>query len=276
MKLFVAVVHVEEDPWRTIVNSGQIPIWRNQNLMGTSIVYFKGKSKFYSRLLNRIVEDMRWSKGPWASYFISYLLSFSLYLKRTQVPQCRFHSMKEEFPMYEISLSETTFNMRWKRLALIRHFLEETDDDILIMINSSSSLNLKRLRDDLKNVHALHSKSSPFAGGAPIYDSHDGKFISGAFIVLNRIAASMLFANSSLIPVHVMDDIGIGTTLTKLGVPFSPLSSITMEAFFDQPSIDSKLLEHFCHYRFKGFQNGIRSDVYLMQKFREILQTWNI
>lgn len=277
MKRFlVAIIHVDDFPWKEIVERGQIPLWHSTNLSEIEIAYFVNQKTDFSQFLNSVVETLRWRCGRIPSYLVSYFLMFLLFPIRFLIPKYRFERMVLDFPLYKVSLPETSFFIRWKRIAIFDFFLQNSNFDFLVMVNSSSFLNFNNLRKEIQTstTFADAEIGSPYAGG-PIQDSADGKFISGAFMVLNRTAVQILMKNVRKIPVHVMDDIAIGTALRRLAVPLSPLSTLVVEEFLDDKGGDVSILGSASHFRFVSYKFGKRMDASLMNRFKSIFDSKN-
>ena len=219
MKISIAVLHVDREPWKAIVERVQFESWVLQNLSNVSISYFTAQDSSLFKTISFGIERMRWRMGRYASYFISYTLFLTFYPFRYVVPNSKaVNSNTSIFSFRKVNFPEAISTMRWKRLAIIKHFLNETTDDFLIMITSSSILNLRRVREILEIEKGFNSRpETPIVWG-PLNESADGVFVSGSFIVLNRFGASELLRNARMIPVHSMDDIAFGVAMRKMGL----------------------------------------------------------
>jgi hypothetical protein len=271
--MFIAVIHANEEPWESIVSHGQIPFWNKLGIYKSSLAYFVGLSSEFSIRLNSSVECLRWKRGRFGSYFISYLLKFLFLPFQSKLPRYEDEDSIGSFPLIKVYIPETTFSMRWKRVAILDYFITQTNSEFLIMINSSSLINPKYLAEEIRKTAPDSTNLLPYAGGGPILNSYDGPFISGAFIVLNRITATLLLNNLAKIPVHVMDDVAFGVALTRLGIKFNELKSITVDSLFKLNINSNSVLRQFSHYRCKSYSNGSRNDIEMMEKCTQIMDS---
>ena len=259
---FVAVMHVNQEPWLSIVRDGQSRFWKRESYRKFEVVYFHSVfNKFYS-IVNKKIESLRWDSGRKASYFISYALMVTLIPWRNSVPKFR-ESFADESGVKSKSIlvqcPEMISTMRWKKLAIIKHYLESSQAEFLIITNSSSVLNLNPIVDFVnKNGN---SDSSFYAG--PIHTGYDGKFISGSFTLLNRMGAESLFKERKLIPLHVMDDIGFGTAFNKLGVAPFNYDSMLISSKEELEQLTDQEIKSAGHFRLKSGTLEKRNDVEL-------------
>lgn len=268
MRLNIAVLHVDREPWKAIAEKVQFESWVLQNLRDVSIYYFIAKDSPFLKNISLGIEKMRWRMGRYASYFISYTLLLVFYPFKYLVPNSKEVTSKVPFFSFrEVNFPEAISTMRWKRLAIIKHFLNETTDDFLIMITSSSILNLRRIREILESEKVFKLRpETPIVWG-PLNESADGIYVSGSFIILNRFGASKLLRNARMIPVHSMDDIAFGVAMRELGFDIRELSSLTILHHEILEFQDSQALDVIPHFRFTSFLNGVRNDTELMKFF---------
>lgn len=243
----LSVIHVDAGNWRYFVNSFQIPSLLIQNLDGINVNYFCSRRNFFYSMINKVIEHMRWRSSRYASYAISYLLKFIFFPMKNYVPRYRFLEFNRAgFRIFRVNFPELTATMRWKRLAILQHFIEDCKADILIMITSTSIVNFTAIRNSLRDFE--NKAKSPFVAG-PFLQSADGEFISGSFIVCNRSAAELILRHSRELPVHSMDDVALGVALTNLKIEKFNLKSVSL---YDQEQVnkmtDYELTEN-CHFR---------------------------
>ena len=259
---FIGVMHVNRDPWLSIVRDGQLESWGRQKYKSFEVVYFHSiHSKLYSAL-NRWVEHFRWQRGKRASYAVAYALMVLLYPWRNTIPNAR-QSISAESGLKAnsilVRIPEMTSTMRWKKIVMLKNFLESSQADILIITNSSSILNLAPVVDFINQYQV---SGHPLYAG-PIHTGYDGDFVSGSFTILNRTSAEILLKNRKKIPLHVMDDIGFGTAFNKLGINPIDYQSVGISCVEDLHNLSDYRIKTSGHFRLKSGTLQNRSDVEL-------------
>ena len=213
----VGVFHTTREPWLSIAKFGQLPSWESQDLNDFNVTYFYGKTSRTANFLDGIIEKLRWNMGRNLSYAISYFLMAFFFPWRGYIPSANFKDEADSgIAAYalKVNIPDLTCTMRWKKIAFLKYFLEETSSEYTIITNSSSILNFKSIKKSLE--HIIQTKDNIYAG--PINSAHDCNFISGAFTILNRNSVKLLLENLKIMPVHLMDDVCFGTAFKKLGV----------------------------------------------------------
>jgi len=268
----VGVFHTTREPWLSIAKFGQLPSWQSQDFNDFSVTYFYAKTSRAANFLDGIIEKLRWEKGRNLSYAISYFLMAFFFPWREYIPKANF---KEEADSgiaaraLKVNIPELTCTMRWKKIAFLKYFLEETSSQFTVITNSSSVLNLKSIKKSLELI--THTVGNVYAG--PIGSAHDCDFISGAFTVLNRSAVNLLLENLKIMPVHVMDDVCFGTAFKKLGVELVNIDSLSIDSLSQLENIDTAKLSEYGHFRLKSGTLKNRNDVLLMKELIFKLQT---
>lgn len=264
----VGVMHVNRDPWLSIVRDGQLPSWAFDEYKNFEVIYFHSISSVMSAKIDSLVENLRWNRGRYASYFISYVLMMLLAPWRTLVPKAyesneKLSGLKTNALLTKIP--EMTSTMRWKKLAFLTYYLRNSNSDFVIITNSSSILNFQPIVDFVK---LKCDKDSPFYAG-PIHLGYDGAFVSGSFTLMNRCAAELLVKKKNRIPVHVMDDIGFGTAFEYAGVVPIEFNGVIIDCEEDLIHYSKEDLLKLGHFRVKSGNLKSRNDVKLAKKLVE-------
>ena len=262
---FVAIMHVNQEPWLSIVRDGQSQFWEREKYEKIEVVYFHSVlNKFYSKL-NKRIEHLRWDSGSKFSYLISYILMISLIPWRNSVPKFRKSSASESGVTSHsilVNCPEMISTIRWKKIAILEYFLKSSQAEFLIITNSSSILNIYPIADFV----IKHCKNDyPFYAG-PIHTGYDGEFVSGSFTIMNRCSAEILFKKLHLIPLHVMDDIGFGTAFNKLGVIPVNYDSLLISSNEELEKLTNEEIRLAGHFRLKSGTLQKRNDVELATK----------
>jgi hypothetical protein len=270
-KFLVGIMHVTRDPWLSIVRDGQLPAWKQSAYKNFSFVYFFGVANSITSRLDSVIENMRWVRGRYASYGISYFLMVVLRPWLRFIPKYELvdaSKSKVEAVSLRVKVPELTATMRWKKLAFLEYFVEQTNAEYVIISTSSSLINFEPI---VKFVGRLSNSYEPVYAGR-ILSGYDCEFTSGSFTVLNRKSVRMLLENKSLIPVHVMDDIGFGTAFKKMGVNPVNLASIDLDSTTKVNETPDAILQKTGHFRFKSGSHNSRTDASLMQELMSKLQ----
>ncbi len=266
----VGVMHVNRDPWLSIVKQGQELIWSRDPYKNFKVFYFYSVSSMLSIRIDRVVEMLRWKKGRYASYFISYVLMFILSPFRGFLPKARISNPERSGVMassLRVFIPEMTCTMRWKKLAFLQHFLTQSDADYVIITNSSSVLNFQPIVDFVQ-LKCIPNK--PLYAG-PIHLGYDGAFVSGSFTLMNREAAEMIVQNRRFVPLHVMDDIGFGNAFNEMGVIPVDFQSLVIDSEKSLSGFTRKELSRHGHYRLKSGEIDSRNDAQIALKLVEKL-----
>lgn len=268
----VGVFHTTREPWLSIAKFGQLPSWESQDFNDFNVTYFYAKTSRTASFLDGLIEKLRWDKGRNLSYAISYFLMAFFYPWRGYIPNANFREEADSgiaAHALKVNIPELTCTMRWKKIAFLKYFLEETSSQYTIITNSSSILNFESIKKSLE--HITQTEDNIYAG--PINSSHDCNFISGAFTVLNRNSVKLLLENLKIMPVHVMDDICFGTAFKKLGVNLININSLSINSLSQLDNIDALKLSEYGHFRLKSGTLKNRNDVLLMKALVFKLQT---
>ena len=264
-KFLVGVMHVTKDPWLSITRDGQIPAWEKSNYKNFSVIYFFGFSNRITTRINSIIETMRWNRGRYASYGISYVLMFILRPWLGSLPNSKLvgeRKSKVRADALRVRIPELTSTMRWKKLTFLKYFLEKSDAEYVIITTSSSLLNFEPIIEFLQNQE---SPEQPIYAGR-ICIGHDCEFTSGSFTIMNRQSASLLLKNRRFIPLHVMDDIGFGAAFQKIGIKPENISSEDLDSMNKLEEFSKGSLQRIGHFRFRSGPIDARGDAAIMRE----------
>lgn len=248
-KIVISVLHVNRNPWKRFVDEIQIPFWKNQSLEDISISFFYCRDSQFFASCSNLIEKLRWRGTRYSAYAISYFLKFVLLPFRSAIPPSKL-VLEDSFGFkhFVVNCPEMTSTMRWKRIAIFDYFLK-TDGEFLVMLTSTSLLNIQSLKFHLSQlIDCSQSDTKPLAAG-PIGQSADGNFISGSFVVLGRNTVELLLQNLCSIPVHSMDDIALSVGVRNLGVELQVLPSLNLESEEQITRLTKDELVKFCHIR---------------------------
>jgi hypothetical protein len=264
-KILIGVMHTTREPWLSIATKGQLEHWNFQSESNFEVIYFFSRANKFTSKLNTHIENFRWRKGRNASYLISYALMiictpFKLY-------QPVAHSVNEfeskiSALSLKINIPELESTMRWKKIAFLNYFLHNTKSDYVIMVTSSSILNLRVITEIINEL----DKTSRMVYAGPLNKAHDCDFVSGSFTIINKPAAKLLIDNLKLMPVHVNDDVAFGTAFKKLGIPIVDIKNLNINSLKQLENLSSDEINQIPHFRLKSGNIDNRQDILIMKQ----------
>lgn len=255
-KVLVAIDSTLKEPYISITKDGPIATWANSKNKNVGIVvYYSKKPKKIMLFLDKWIELLRWKSGRNVSYAISYFLMWILWPFREYIPtintgrSLNLHMIEE----VEVKFLEARFLQRWKKLAIIQDFVENSNFDFLLLITPSCYIIQTNLN---QYINSLPINEPVYAGS--LQTAHDGPFISGGTLIMNKAAAKILINNRFKIPTHLMDDVAFGVTMNKLGVALTTFPFLNLNNSEDCISLD---LKKYFYIRVKQGEITNRNDV---------------
>lgn len=260
-KMLIAVVHSLQEPWLTITKMGQFQTWlkRIDGERFTVIHFFASPPSKFTNKVDRFNEDLRWRKGGLVSRIRNHFAHVLLYPWIYWIPKYSPDKMEGILPppnAIRINLLDMYATTRWKRLAIMKYFLEETNHEYLLMTTSSSYLRPEILLEKIKGIN----KPKLYAGSL-IPLSEKSYFCSGAQTVLNRAASVELIRNRRKIPVELLDDLGLGIACQRLGIETNEIGTLNINSLESLRQTDTSTIKENQHFRLKSEKDGIRMDV---------------
>lgn len=267
--VLVVVSDVNREPWSTITTQGLLRYWLRDD--APNLVLLRGTSpNRITRGFNKLIEGLRWNSGRVCSYLLAYFLMLTLNPFRFSVPRLRIDSHLN-FPNGRINVGrirtpELLLTLRWKKLAAVNYFLDNSTAEYLILINPSTFINLNSLRTFIQdNSYVKHL----YAG--QVSRSADSEFIVGSFILMNRLVAQLLLEKVWKIPLHTLDDVAFGKYLSDRGVGVTECPTIEIDKL-EGLSQSREELRNFVNFRIKTKDpDRALNDVAVMARLSEIL-----
>lgn len=259
-RFLIGIFHADRMPWSQIVNEGQIPTWVNSSSDASEIIYCSGShNSELTAMADRFLETLRWNRGAYVSNLrnLANLLiatPFSriqptMALKRQDCDENIARTFVTKFPDMYITT-------RWRRIALIKYFLESSDNEYLVTTTSSSYLNLGCLQREILATH-----KEVLYGGAVQYPGTIEEYAMGSFIVINRKAAKLFLENLDMYPLEMLDDIGLGKAAHALGMTATEFNSLAVTELDEVHALSENQLKSISHYKLKSGDLGNRKDV---------------
>lgn len=126
----------------------------------------------------------------------------------------------------------------------------EKNYDVVIKTTSSSAFNFKKLVAEIENLPL--STGEPIYAGSVIDFNAKKPFVSGANLLLNRIAIQILRKNKRKWKHGELDDVAIGDIMRRNGVPFHKLTTLNIDSVDHLENISQETLENTQHFRCKS------------------------
>ena len=268
-EILVGIMHVTRDPWLSITRDGQLPSWKKSKFQNFSVVYFFSSATKLTTALSTFVEWLRWNKYRYASYAIQLFLLISFRPWIRYIPTGTLVDQSESkinALALKVNIPELISTMRWKKLAFLKYFLEETSADFVIISTASSILNMDLIVEILSK---LKNTDQPLYGGKIHHNHKVQDFASGSFTALNRKSAALLLENTLLLPVHTNDDISFGMAFERLGIQPIDMKSLDFASLEMLREVPRNVLSEVPHFRLKSGPLGSRGDVEIMRELCE-------
>lgn len=255
-----------KEPYISITKDGPLSTWLlSKDSDVQTVIYYSKKPDQFLIWLNNMIEKWRWKGGSPKAYFVSASLFLFLLPFRNFLPSFSPGNFFDtDVKQLQVNLPEVLFMQRWKKIAILSYFLEHTSNEYLLFVTPSCYINKSRLKEI---VSALPKKRRHYSGS--IQKNHDGPFIAGGTLLLNRESANDILTGRSSIPTHTMDDVGLGILVRRLGIELTQLPGLITDSIDVEDFPRAK--ENF-YVRFKSAVNEERKDAALMQKFHEVMQ----
>lgn len=267
-KVLIAIDCTLKEPYISITKLGPLATWAKKLEIDIDLVVYYSKAPSQRMIwLNKFIEEFRWRKGRYMSYLVSYSLMWFLWPLRLFIPRLKPSTTLSQSTAIELKVLflEALFFQRWKKLSIIKYFIASHDHDFLLMITPSCYINQRNL---LRYIQNLPIEKPLYRGS--VQAAHDGPFVAGGTLILNKKAGKLLLQNRHKIPTHLMDDVAFGVTMNRLAIeltsfPFLNLDSVEQIQFKD-------LIDHFYIRVAKGPLHS-REDVRNMMKLHSILES---
>jgi hypothetical protein len=257
--VLIAVGHALQEPWTTIFRSGSEKTWLTSTLPEEfELVHFHGLPlKTFGLFWDRIHEHLRW-KNRWFAAPVAWMdtvfgLLISSFIPRVRVSD-KFHSTS---PAFEVCFVDSYQFGRWKVLAILKYFLEQTKCDYIYMTTNNSYINFNNLKILVSDLPL-----SKFYGGAKAYDG--AEFAAGNSCLISRDVAQLILKNRSDFSLGLIADSAMGKLVKSLNLDFIPLPSLIIESPERLSQISDVELKHHFHFRVKSGSMNSRNDVQIM------------
>lgn len=267
--LLIAVVHSLQEPWITITREGQFKTWLRDDTENVEVVHFHSTNNAQRvKYFDQFSEYLRWRAGGRISRARNVLNKAIMSPLKSWIPKYSKSAPEgfdESSKVYRVHCWDMYATLRWKRLAVMKYFLAETNFDFLLITSSSSYLRPKIF------LGSISEFNQEFVYAGPLIGDSRTTFVSGAQTLLNRKTAEFILQNREKIPVELLDDIGLGVFCSKFGITPIQMQTLNINSLDEINSISKEELIRHYHFRLKAESNGERQDVVIFNRLKEIL-----
>ena len=264
--VLVSVGHALQEPWTTIFRLGSEKTWLTSAIpCEFELVHFHGLPlKSFGSFWDRIHEHLRW-RNRWYARALAWIDTLAGYPILLFIPKIRISGrLHSSFPVFEVCFPDSYQFLRWKDLAVLKYFLEQTNCQYIYMITNNSYLNFSNLKKLVSDA-----PQTAFYGGTKAYDG--AEFAAGNSRLISRDVARLIVKNKGKFSLGLIEDAAMGKLVKSLNVIFTPLPSLIVDSVEDLAQLsDLELKKHF-HFRVKSGSMTSRNDVQIMTRLHERL-----
>jgi hypothetical protein len=268
--VLIVVGHAHRKPWAEIALNGQCKTWVPHLLSnGFNVAYiFSKRLPQIAPRIDFIDMRLRYESGPYVASLRNLANTFALKAFQNMIPRT-----KSSFRLFGINdlmfieslIPDLYMSSRWKRLSILKFFINRTNFKYLVFTTTSSYINGNQL------LYELQSFPSNCVGGRVMQSGLRDSFISGSFSVYTRNVAEALVSARHEMNVSLLDDVSFGHGQRKIGIPNYEMSSIDISNENELKQLEQRLLDKMIHFRLKSITQGARQDAYLMKELHKRL-----
>jgi hypothetical protein len=265
-KILVLTLAVEKNPWLEIERNGQLRTWNSKHSPDTTFLRYSGviENKLRSKLIQKIWEKLNSNFFARNNIFFKKMFNFLLKAFNSKI--------NKQIPPAEIENNQIVTNAPegWaflgiKTISAFKCALETLEFDFLFRINTSSYLNVEKMRESLATVEPRNY----YAGLKGI---HRGQiFASGCGYILSRDLVELVVDNYKSWNHLQIDDVALGELLTtKFNFPIQEFPRIDVNSIEAVQTITSKDLQNTFLFRCKTGESD--STISIMRELHKKLQ----
>ena len=259
-KVHCAVYSALYQPWLDIIRDGQEKTWISGDLpKNLTVTHYHGiPMPKYLRIVDNLRSKFRFT-NRWVDYFLRFFEYILFFPFLSIVPEARISKRVDfRFDSIQINFPDFYNTTRTKILGIMKHFLNETSDDFLLITTSSSYIVTSRLMEFVEEL----SDSVAIVGSKP-YEA--ANFLSGSNILFSRNLVEKIVKNRIKWDPTLLNDLGLGKLLKKLQVEMKSIPLKNISSLEGLQNISDIELKDFYHFRLKSQQrlgsDKLRNDV---------------
>jgi len=265
-RVLISVAHSLKEPWVSIFRNGSEVTWIESELPpGFDLVHFHGLklSRFWT-YWDSAHEKIRW-RSRWVAAPLRWFDSLLGFPFLNYVPTVGISpELMTKNLSLQVECKDVYQFLRWKDLAVLDYFVNQSKADFLFMTTNNSYVNFNKLKSVIETLPLLS-----LYGGVRAYEG--ATFAAGNNRILSRDVAVAMLKNMRAFSPGYIEDVAMGALAKKLGVMFQELPSLVVGslAHLDEVS-DIDLISNF-HFRVKSGSLSSRNDVEIMLKLHKRL-----
>ena len=265
-RVLISVGHALQEPWTTIFRLGSEKTWLTSDIPSEfELVHFHGLPlKSFGSFWDRIHEHLRW-RNRWYARALAWMDTLIGYPILLFIPKIRISGrLHSNFPVFEVCFPDSYQFLRWKGLAVLKYFLEQTSCEYVYIITNNSYLNFNNLKKLVRDT-----PQTEFYGGTKAYEG--AEFAAGNSRLISRDVAQLIVNNKGKFSLGLIEDAAMGKLVKSLNLVFTPLPSLVVDSIESLSRFsDLELKKHF-HFRVKSGSMTSRNDVQIMTRLHERL-----
>lgn len=227
----------------------------------------------FIRFLDRKREQLRYKSRSTA--LLGQILDLCFLAFAFWIP--KFESKTEsQVRNFEIPMPEILSLYRWRYLAALKYFIEETDFEFLYTVNSSCYVDEKVLIENIKKLEHIGY------AGTPVFDKKGSSyFASGANRIISRDVAKKILKKRIFWELTSLEDLALGRMMGKLGIEMQNLPTMNfseVQEIQEKSFIELSVCHHFRLKSHVLSNNGkvlARNDLVLFKELKERLSNKN-
>ena len=261
LRVLCALSHGLYEPWLGILKEGQQKTWLNQDFPdGFELIHFHGTpGGKLLQALDRIHEKLRW-KNRWIASALRILDNIFLFPLVSYIPRYEHSKMlSDSRRVIHIRFPDTYLTYRWKFLALLKYFIEESDSDFLFVTSTASYVQPNLVLNFAQSM----PKESIYAGAEPYPGAN---FISGSNRIISKDIARQVLKNRRNWAIGLIEDVALTNLIKAEGNELITFPIMNIGSLGELDSLADADLTSSYHFRLKSFQGENRLDATIMKK----------
>lgn len=259
-KILIIGIHGPYEPWLSIVKNGQLETWSQNNIDDVHIVHAMGNP--VGGGLHEIGEylySLKWSENKFVGFLallLDKIIKKMIGNKLFDISISR--ELKSNCEMWQVDMPDFSLLMGNKMLSVIKFAQENYDFEYLVTTISSSYVNIKNLKDFIKDKQPYQNLSGRFV------DVGDEHFQQGAFRLYSRDVVDYIVNNRKRYNHSAPEDVAMGRLVNGGAFKEYEMKNSTVNSVESAKKINISDIQEDVFIRCKGASvlgNKLRFDV---------------